>query len=115
MGRTASVFFIAATAFGAGAVAGLLFAPASGTESRKKITGQVKAQTANLERQLREVEKNLTDLEEQVRVSGQELGSRVRTAANNAMDRLLPDVPEDESWSMEKSDLTSDLPHIPKL
>jgi gas vesicle protein len=115
MGKTASVIVIAAAAFGAGAVAGLLFAPASGEENRRKLAQQVKSQTASLEKQVKEVEKSLSSLEKQVKASSQEFGSRIKTAASSAMDRLVPDSRVDENWDMENADIASDLPHLPKF
>ncbi len=115
MGKTASVFVIAAAAFGAGAAAGLLFAPASGEENRRRLSIQVKAQTASLEQQVKDVEKNLSILEDQVKASGQQLGSRVKSAATSAMDRLIPEAEKDVPWEIDNADLATDLPHLPKF
>lgn len=115
MSKTASVVVIAAAAFGAGAIAGMLFAPASGEENRRRLAEQVKDQTSSLEKQLRDVESNLSKLEKQIRQSGQDLGTRVKTVANSAIDRLMPDAPSDESWKIENTDVATDLPHLPKV
>lgn len=115
MSKTATVVVIAAAAFGAGAVAGMLFAPASGEENRRRLAQQVKDQTTGLEKQIKDVESNISNLEKQIRQSGQEIGARVKTAANSAIDRLLPDAPNDDSWNIENTDVASDLPHMPKV
>lgn len=116
MGKTGSILFVAAAAFGAGAVAGLLFAPASGEENRRRISDQVKSQVAGLDGRLKELEKSISSIEKQIVSSGQELSSKVKDVAARTVDQYIPDVPDVEgNWSIEKSDLASDLPRIPKV
>jgi gas vesicle protein len=116
MGKTLSIVFTAAASFGAGLVAGLLFSPYSGEENRRRLAAQVKAQTANLEAKVKELESTMESLEKQIVESGRDLKVRVKGAASKAFEQYVPSVPDDDnSWDLERSDIASDLPRMPKV
>lgn len=113
----------AALAFGAGLATGMLVAPRSGAESRRKLGEQLKSYSENLEKQLNDVEDSLSKVEKQVVETGQALRSRVREAATRVRDRAEEvrtrggdgaEVPADK-WDMDRGDLAHDLPKMPKV
>ncbi len=113
MGKGLAVAFSTAVAFGAGMVAGMLMAPESGEENRKKVASQLRAYTDRLEKQLNEVEENLSKVEKQVVETSNELRTRVREAAARAKEQIVSDGPE--PWEMERADVAQDLPKMPKV
>jgi len=127
MGKGFATVLSAALAFGAGLATGMLVAPRSGAESRRKIGEQLKSYSENLEKQLNDVEDSLSKVEKQVVETGQALRSRVREAATRVRDRV-EDVAEEvrtrggdgaeatpEKWDMDRGDLAHDLPKMPKV
>lgn len=116
MSKGLAVVFSTAVAFGAGVVAGMLLAPGSGEENRKKLAAQLRTYTDGLEKQLNEVEKNLSKVEKQVQQTSNELRTRVREAANRAKDQFVGESErEGSSWEMNRTDLAQDLPKMPKV
>ena len=116
MGKGIAVVFTAAVAFGTGVVAGMLMAPESGEQNRKKLGAQLRSYTDSLEKQLREVEKNLSKVEKQVVETSNELRSRVREAASRAKEELAGETGDGSTqWEMNRSDLAQDLPRKPKV
>jgi gas vesicle protein len=116
MGKGIAVVFTTAVAFGAGVVAGMLMAPESGEENRKKLGAQLRTYTDSLEKQLREVERNLSKVEKQVVETSNELRTRVREAASRAKEEIVGvDDGSPTQWEMNRSDLAQDLPRMPKV
>lgn len=123
MGKGFATILSAALAFGAGLATGMLVAPRSGAESRRKLGEQLKSYSENLEKQLNDVEDSLSKVEKQVVETGQALRSRVREAATRVRDRA-EDVRSrggdgaeatPDKWDMDRGDLAHDLPKMPKV
>jgi len=116
MGKGIAAVFSAALAFGAGIIAGMLFAPDSGAENRKKLGKQIRSYSDSIEHQLEDVEKTLSRAEKQVLETGKELKSRVKEAATRVKDQIGTEVSSVTSqWEMDRSDIAKDLPKMPKV
>ena len=88
------------TAFAAGFVSGILFAPQSGKTTRKRLADEARGQLKVAESQIEAIEEHLADLNERVHETGKDLSGKIRQAANNAVDSYIPDLADGvENWS----------------
>ncbi|GIV59587.1 YtxH domain-containing protein [Rhodocaloribacter litoris] len=102
-------------AFAGGVAAGILFAPDSGRASREKIAARLRAERRRIEQQLRAMEEQLSSLEAQLVSAGQEVGEKVREAAQRVQAQLTPDLPGDpDAWKVEDNELGRDLRRMPR-
>jgi len=100
--------------FAGGFVAGLLFAPQSGSSTRKRIGDSMQASTKWAERRFHEIEKHIEALEERLVATGSEFSEKLSSTTKKAVDNLVPSIPDDaESWDLEGSELKQDLRRIP--
>ena len=91
---------LVATAFAAGFVSGILFAPQSGKNTRRRIADEARGQLKAAESQLDTIEEHLADLNGRVQETGKEITGKIRQAANEAVDSYIPDLADGvENWS----------------
>ena len=102
---------LVATAFAAGFVSGILFAPQSGKNTRKRIADEAREQLKAAESQIDAIEEQLAELNGRVQETGKELSGKIRQAANEAVDSYIPDLADGvENWSEGgEEDVVKDL------
>lgn len=104
-----------AAAFAGGYLAGLLFAPLSGRQSRSAIAQRARSQSQRLEQQLHALEERLLDAEQQLEEAGHQFSERVRDATHRAMGHYVPTFDEEEvDWDVHKGEITRDLRRMPR-
>ena len=98
--RALALTGVSALAFAAGYVSGVLLAPQSGKNTRKRIADQARDQLKIAENQLETIEEHLSELNEKVQETGKEISGKIRQAAHDAVDNYIPDLAEGtENWS----------------
>lgn len=110
-----TVLLTAVTAFAGGFLAGMLFAPASGRDARRRIAESAQDSTRWMGDRLHDLEAQLGLLEQQIQTVGAQFSEKVRGVAKKAVDPYLPTLPEDaDQWKVDRKDLTSDLRRLPR-
>lgn len=100
-------------AFTAGLCAGLMIAPESGRNLRRRISDEAKAQLKTAEDKLEMVESQLAKVNEQIQAAGKDLGDKVREAAQDAADELIPDLAKSaEDWDLTKDEMERELRNL---
>ena len=102
-----------AAAFTAGICTGLMVAPQSGQNLRKRLRSEARAQLKTAEEKLELVESRLAKLNDRISSAGKELGDKVREVAQEAADELIPDITkESEQWDLTKDEIAKELRHL---
>ena len=105
----------AVTAFASGFLAGVLFAPQSGREARRRIAETAQDSTRWMGDRLQAIETQLGALERQIQAASAQFGEKMREAATRAVDQYVPSVPEDsDALKIDQEDLTHDLRQMPR-
>lgn len=114
MRTTSNLLLTAAAAFSGGLLAGLLFAPQSGRRARAGIARRARGSHDWLTDRFRAVETRLGRLEDQVQDIGEQLSERLRTTTSQALDQVLPGLPEgDPAWSLDSREIARELRDMP--
>lgn len=102
---------VIALAFATGFVSGVLLAPQSGKNTRKRIADEARDQLKAAENQLDTIEEHLAELNGRVQETGKELSGKIRQAATEAVDNYIPDIADGvENWSEGgEKDVVKDL------
>lgn len=109
------LFTTALAAFAGGFVAGLLLAPHSGQKMRQLIAKKAKAQSRWMEHQLEGLQDQVNTLKDEVHAASQQVGDKVRTATNEVVDQVLPNLPDEaDAWGVEGQDVVGDLRRMPR-
>ena len=115
MNTSQTLLLTALTSFVGGFLAGLILAPASGEESRRRLARSAEDSTRWLGDRVKDLEVQLTAIEEQLQASGAQLGERLREAAQQAADPYVPGLAdEDEDWEMSRKEIAKDLRRMPR-
>ena len=115
MNTRQTALLTALTAFAGGFLAGMLFAPASGRDARRRIATSAQDSTRWLGDRLHDLEAQLGTLEQQIQQTGAQFSERVRGAAQKAVDPYLPTFPdEDTAWKVDRKELAKDLRRMPR-
>ena len=115
MNTRETLFLTAVAAFAGGFLAGMLFAPASGRDARRRIAETAQDSSRWVGDRLQDLEAQLGTLEEQIQTAGSQFSEKMRGAAKKAVDPYLPSLPEDdEAWKVERKELTKDLRRMPR-
>jgi len=110
-----TTFATALGSFAGGLAFGLLLAPQSGQKTRQLIAARVKSELSRMEQQLQTLEAQLTALEKQFAAVSDEVRDRAQQTKENALDQILPSIPDDETeWSVKGSELEKDLRRLPR-
>ncbi len=105
----------AITAFASGFLVGVLFAPQSGREARRRIAETAQDSSRWMGDRLQAIEAQLGALERQIHAASVQFGEKIRGAAAKAVDQHVPLLPEDtDAWKMDREDLTHDLRQMPR-
>lgn len=113
---TTSKFITAVSAFAGGIIAGMLLAPDSGRENRRRVAEKMKEQSRRLEEQIGELEDKYRDIEKDVVESGQEIADKLRDRTYKTVDHYLTSVPDDadKEWGIERDDVAQNLKRMPR-
>jgi gas vesicle protein len=110
---TLSLIAAAASGFAMGVAAGLLFAPESGEKLRGRIADEAREQVRKAEARLRDMEAQFRSLETRLTAAGQEMTHRVRTAAEQARNTVLPTLDAaTEAARINEKEVAQDLRHM---
>ena len=105
----------AITAFASGFLVGVLFAPQSGREARRRIAETAQDSSRWMGDRLQAIETQLGALERQIHAASAQFGEKMRGGAAKAVDQHVPSLPEDtDAWKMDREDLTHDLRQMPR-
>lgn len=105
----------AVAAFAGGFLAGVLLAPQSGREARRRIVQTAQDSTRWVEDRLQTIETQLGVLEQQMQAAGAQFGEKVREAATRTVEHYVPALSDDgDLLEMDQEDLTRDLRHLPR-
>ncbi len=108
-----SLILAAASGFALGAAAGLLFAPQSGDKLRARIADEAREQVRQAEARLKEMDARFRALESRLTAAGQDVTRRVRTAAEQARDTVIPTIDTAaEAARIDEKELAQDLRHM---
>ncbi|MDZ4701374.1 MAG: YtxH domain-containing protein [Rhodothermales bacterium] len=108
-----SLLASAASGFALGVAAGLLFAPQSGDKLRTRIADEVREQVRQAEARLKDLDTRFQSLETRLSAAGQDVTRRVRTAAEQARDTVLPTLDAAaEAARIDEKELGQDLRHM---
>jgi len=87
-------------ALATGFITGILFAPQSGKNTRRRIADEARGQLKAVESQLETIEEHLAEMNDRVQETGKELSGKIRQAAHDAVDEYIPDLADGvENWS----------------
>ena len=113
---TTTKFITAVSAFAGGIIAGLLLAPDSGRENRRRVSEKMKEQSRKLEQQIDELEDKYRDVESEVVKSGHDIADKLRDKTYKTVDHYLTSVPDDaeQEWGIEGDDVAKNLKRIPR-
>lgn len=115
MSATRNLLVASVLAFAGGLVTGLIVAPHSGKKMRRLIAGRLQEEMLRMEGKLDTVEERMEELEEKVVQATHDLGERVMAATREAVDQVVPDLPDDpEEWEMKKGDVAGSLRKMPR-
>jgi len=110
-----ALLLTAVSSFASGFLAGVLLAPYSGREARRRLVQTTQDSTRWAAGRLHDLEARLGTLEQQIHTAGTQLGDKMRETAHKAVDPYLPVLPEeDEAWKVERDELARDLRHLPR-
>ncbi len=113
--KTTQTILLAAVAFAGGYLAGLLFAPASGRETRRRIARSAQEPSRWVGGQVHAFEARLAALEAQLQTLSRQFAEKMRETTQGALDQVLPSVPEDdEAWQIEGDELARNLRRMPR-
>ena len=97
-------------AFTAGICTGLMLAPSSGKQLRRRIGEEAQEKLKVAEEKLEFVESQISEVNQKLQEAGKELGDRVKEAAKESLDDVIPDLSADgESWDLTKDDVNKEL------
>lgn len=109
-----NLFVAAAAAFAGGLLAGTLFAPRSGKQTRDLVGRKVREQTRWMEMRVEQLEKKLEGVEQQFSTLKSEMAQRARDVAEKTVEQYVPNVSKDANeWDVQSDDVTDDLPRMP--
>ncbi len=115
MNTREALFLTAVASFAGGFFAGMLLAPLSGRDTRRRIAETAQDSTRWVGDRLQGLEAQLGTLEEQIQTASSQFGEKMRGAAKKAVDPYLPSFPDDaEAWKVDRKDLTEDLRRMPR-
>jgi hypothetical protein len=115
MNRKYSVIFATSAVLAGGLVAVVLAWPDSVCVAQKAVSGQVRARTRWAGNRLADVQDQLSRIETQIQNTSSEFAQRIAEAGRSAAEQYLPDDPlRRENWDLDRSDITHDLPRIPR-
>ena len=115
MNTRQSQLLTAVVAFAGGFLAGVLFAPQSGREARRRIAETAQDSTRWMGERLQAVETQLGAVEQQIQAAGAQFGEKMRGAAGKAVDQYVPSVPDDaDALQIDQEDVDHDLRHMPR-
>ena len=115
MNTRETLFLTAIAAFAGGFFAGMLLAPSSGRDARRRIAETAQGSTRWVGDRLQDLEGQLGSLEEQIQAAGAQFSQKMRGAAKKAVDPYLPSFPEDdEAWKVDRKEVTKDLRRMPR-
>ena len=115
MNTKETLFLTAVAAFAGGFFAGMLLAPLSGRDARRRLAQTAQGSTRWVGDQLQSLEAQLGTLEQQIQTVSSQFGEKMRDAAKKAVDPYLPSFPEDaEAWKVDRKELTKDLRRMPR-
>lgn len=104
----------ALSTFVAGVVTGILMAPFSGRESRRRIAKGAQESGLWLKDHVHQIEERLDVVEDRLHSLSEEIGSKVREATRAVADQYVPTVPQDEeAWKMDKKEMSKELGRMP--
>jgi gas vesicle protein len=96
-----------------GFCAGLLLAPHSGENTRRRIAVRARKQLRRAELKLDEVEQQMSELNDRLHSVSEEIGTRMRTAAQHTIDEHLPDLSAGaDTWKLDEKEISRDLRHL---
>lgn len=108
-------WLVAVAAFAGGVLSGLLLAPESGQDVRRRVTRTARGSARWAGQRLHDVEDQLDALERQLQTLSAQLGQRLCEATQRAAHHYLPSAPADEAaWTLEGADLVRDLRRLPR-
>jgi len=115
MSAKRDLLLIAAAAMVGGFVAGLLYAPHTGRELRRRIGRQAEASARWMEDSVHLLEERFHTLERRVEALAASWAARVQEATEETLDEYVP-LHEDEAteWSLEKDEMTGELRRMPR-
>lgn len=100
MNSSLSKATVVVIAFTTGFVSGVLFAPQSGKNTRRRIADEAREQLKAAESQLEAIEEQLAELNTRVQETGKDLSGKIRQAASETVDEYIPDLADGvEDWS----------------
>ena len=115
MNTRETLFLTAIAAFAGGFFAGMLLAPSSGRDARRRIAQTAQDSTRWLGDQLQGLEEQLGSLEDQIQAVSAQFGQKMRGAAKKAVDPYLPSFPDDaDAWKVERKEVTKELRRMPR-
>lgn len=98
-------------AFAGGFTAGIFYQTDPCRRFRSTLGTSAREHTRWIDDQLRGLERQLTQVEEQLHVLGEEFGERLRETVN----QYVPDMDVDEdSWQVQRSEVAHELPRMPR-
>ena len=110
--RTSQILTALST-FALGFAAGMLCAPQSGAATRSRIADEARAQLRQAEARLKEMEARLHTLDDRIASAGQQVGNRMRAAADQAKDTILPAIDDvAESLDLDENEVSRELRHL---
>ncbi len=90
-----------------------MIAPQSGKALRKRMRDEAESQLRSAEEKLEMIEDQLGKVNERIQATGKDLGDKVREAAQEAADEILPDVTKgSEEWDLTKDEMEKELRHL---
>ena len=88
------------SAFAAGLITGVLLAPTSGDGTRRRIVEQAKYRLHSAEKQLDQIEQQITEMNDVLQERGKELQGKLKKTAHDVVDQHIPDLAEGtDEWS----------------
>ena len=115
MNTRETLFLTAVAAFASGFFAGMLLAPSSGRDARRRLAQTAQGSTRWVGEQLQSLEAQLSVLEQQIQTASSQFGEKMRGAAKKAVDPYLPSFPDDaEEWKVDRKEVTQDLRRMPR-
>lgn len=99
--------------FATGLFAGLLLAPRSGENTRRRMAVRARFQMRRAEQKLDEVEQQLASLNDRISETGKDITTRVRTIAEETLNDHLPDLGSDaDEWNLSEGEVSRELRHL---
>ena len=105
----------AVVAFASGFLAGVLFAPQSGREARRRIAETAQDSTRWMGEQLHAVEAQLGVLEQRIQAASAQFSEKIQGAANKAAEQYVPSASDDlDNLEIDQEDVAQDLRQMPR-